>query len=477
MKNRLRVVGVLLCALFSLIGCTTGPSEPKVTQASVAAEVQPVTTVLSTIAVPDNSGKIRPDISNKAGSAPAVVNNISQILFNNSGRGVAYIVEKSGKFHVVHNGATGKPYTTVLTPTLSPDGRHIAYAAYVDDKLRMVIDGKEGQIADEIEPTFFSPDSRHTIYQAKIAGQWYFVVDDTKYPGLQTQHNRLVFSADSKKICYVDSADDKSKPRLVVTDLTFKKQIAREASGTLMVLSENKTRIAASSEINNKQMVIEFNFATPDIIKQGPLYDAITQLEISRDGGAVAYVAQKNGKRVLVLNGNEKPYPDGTPVGPLVIRPDNKGVGFLMSSKRGTYWHQAFYNDGTVEKQYDEVGELVYSKDGSMYAFLARKEMNGKSGGTIFAVVNGKEGPKFDKILRPVFSPDGTRLIYRVRHGGKRFVVVSDTDGKVIRQHPDYEMVFQPVFTADGQYVAYGVKDGNKLIWKVEKLSGRYQRI
>lgn len=470
MKNRLRAVCVLLCALFLFFGCTTGSNEPKVTQASVAAEVQPVTTVLSTITVQDNSGKIKPVIENISGSAPTVVNNISQILFNNNGRGVFYIVEKGGRFHVVHNGTIGKSYTTVLTPSLSPDGQRIAYVAYVDNKQCMVIDGKEGQIVDEIEPTIFSPDSRHTIYQAKIAGQWYFVVDNRMYPGFQIQHNRLVFSADSTKICFVDSADDNSKPRMVVTDLTFKKQVVREACGALMVLSENKTRIAATREINNKQMVIEFNFATPDSIKQGSQYDAITQLEISRDGGAVAYVAQKNRKRLLVLNGNEKPYPDGTPVGPLVIRPDNKGVGFLMSSKRGTYWHQAFYNDGTVENQYDEVGELVYSKDGSMFAFLARKEMNGKSGGAIFAVVNGKEGPKFDKILRPVFSPDGKRLVYRVRHGGKRFVVVSDTDGKVIRKSSDYEMVYQPVFTADGQSVAYGVKDGTKLIWKVEKL-------
>jgi Tol biopolymer transport system component len=84
--------------------------------------------------------------------------------------------------------------------------------------------------------------------------------------------------------------------------------------------------------------------------------------------------------------------------------------------------------------------------------------------------VNGKEGPAFERVVTPVFSPDDKRLVYRARKDGKRFVVVADTGGKTIKQHPAYEQVFQTVFTADGKSIAYGVKDGKKLIWKVEKI-------
>ena len=80
-----------------------------------------------------------------------------------------------------------------------------------------------------------------------------------------------------------------------------------------------------------------------------------------------------------------------------------------------------------------------------------------------FVVVNGKEGPAFDRVVLPVFSPDGKLLVYRARKEGKRFLVVADTAGKTIKQLPAYEQVFQPVFTGDGKSVAYGVKDGNKL--------------
>ena len=113
---------------------------------------------------------------------------------------------------------------------------------------------------------------------------------------------------------------------------------------------------------------------------------------------------------------------------------------------------------------YDEAANLTYSKDGS-YAYAAR---NGKNW---FIVVNGTEGPAFDRAIEPLFSPDCRYVVYRARKGGKRFVVVADAkDGRIIRQHQSYEQVFQPVFTATGMAIGYGVKDGNKLFWKVEPL-------
>jgi len=474
MTIRLYTMLAFMCAVLSVAGCNKGTDESKTNQSSVNAGVLSATTVLSTISRPEPADKSKQTSLNNTVAPEKTVLNISQVSFNSQGRGVVAIVEMDGKFHVVHNNKLGRPYTSILNPVLSPDGQRVAYPAYRDEKLRMVIDGKEGQVVEEIEPLLFSPDNRHSVYQAKTGGQWYFMVDNSRYPGFHIQHSKLGFSADSTKICYVDSADEQSKPRLVVTDLTFKKQVIKESSGSLMVMSEDKTRIAAISDINNKhinkQRVIELSFAAPENIKEGPLYDSISQLAISSDGGAVAYVAQKGGRRMLVLNDKEKPYPDGDLVGTIVFRPDNKGVAFLMAVKNRCYLHQAFYRDGTEKTNYDEVGELAYNRDGSAYAYLARKETKNKKGKSIFAVVNGRESTKFDKILTPVFSPDGKWLIYRARLDGKRFVVISDADGRVIRRLPDYEMVFQPVFTPDGKSIGYGVKDGQQLVWKVEKL-------
>jgi hypothetical protein len=166
----------------------------------------------------------------------------------------------------------------------------------------------------------------------------------------------------------------------------------------------------------------------------------------------------------MVLNGREAPLPDEAPAGPPVVRPDNAVVGAILASNNAAFLHQSFLNSGKKGKKYDEAANLVYSRDGRLHAYAARK------GGNWFAVVDGKEGPAFDRVVTPVFSPGGKLLVYRARKDGKRFVVVANASGKTIRQHPSYEQVFQPVFTADGKFVAYGVKDGNRLIWKVEGL-------
>ncbi|MBU5615181.1 TolB-like translocation protein [Geomonas azotofigens] len=401
---------------------------------------------------------------------PDPVRNVTQVNFNATGRGAFYLAEQGGKFHVVHNGKAGSSYTNILTPTLSPDGQRLAYQAYVDDKVRMVVDGKEGDIAEELEVPYFSPDSKHVVYQAKSGGAWHFVVDGRSFPTGKTQHSEFGFNADSSRIAYVDSVDEGAKPRLVVTDLSFKKQTVREGTGSLMVISDDKTRIAAVSDAGGKQRVVELSFAKPDAVKEGPLYDRIKDLVISPDGSSVAYVAQKGGTRVLVWNDQEKPFPAGELVGSIAIRPGNKGVGVLVALNGSCVFHEPFSGAAPQKRPYDEVGELAYSKDGSGYVYLGRKVTPGVTGKSIFLVVNGKEGPRYDKIIQPTFSPDGRRVVYRARQDGKRFMVVSDLDGKVVRQDPVYEMVFPPAFSADGQLLAYGVKDGAKLVWKVEKL-------
>jgi hypothetical protein len=118
----------------------------------------------------------------------------------------------------------------------------------------------------------------------------------------------------------------------------------------------------------------------------------------------------------------------------------------------------------TKKKSYGLIKELVYNRVDSSAAFVA------KEGPAYFVVVDGRKGPDYEMVVTPMFSPDGKKLVYRAREGGKRFVVVADAAGKEHRRLSEHEMVFATVFTADGSSIAYGVKDGNQLVWKVEKL-------
>jgi WD40 repeat protein len=455
---------VCLCLVLCLsaASCTRGEENPTAArQASRDSAVN--TTILATIANDDKPPQAVPGHAEAPGAQDQPAS--YQVVFSASGRGVAYLVEKGGKVSVVHNQSRGKAYAAVGTVVLSSDGRRLAYAALVDGKWRMVVDGREGRGFDTLLTPLFTSDGRHVAYQAKEGDKWYMVVDDTANAGTTASYTTPVFSSDSTLIAYIETADSNSNMRLIVSDLTFGRQIVKRSIGDLLFTTNvDRTRIAAEQVANGKHRIIDFSFAKPDTVHEGPLYEVIERLTVGDDGASVAYCALKDGKRLLVLNDREESLPKGLLPELPVIRPDKKGVGLLLGSEGKISLHQAFYNSTEKGKKYDEAAGLTYSKDGRFYAYA------GRSGESWFVVANGKEGPAFDKVVTPLFSPDGRFLVYRARKDGKRFVVVADTNGTTIGQHPVYEQVFDVHFTADGSSVAYGVKDGNQLIWKVEKL-------
>jgi WD40 repeat protein len=458
---------LILTGLFLLIaaGCSKeqqkSEQKPATATKSAENEVLGTTTVLSTV-LGDEQPRT-PDPAKKHALPMGQQQPFSlQVVFDARGRGVAHCAE-SGATEVVYNGKAGKRYDGIGRISLSSDGRRIAYGALLGDKWRMVIDGSEGEIFDEVGEPVFSPDGQHVAYEAKRGEKWRIVADNYSSTECPSYYDNPVFSADSTKILVIENVADSQK-RLVVSDLSFSKKSVKNSIGSMIVPSGDKTRIAAIIEKGPKKRVVEFSFAEPDTVKEGKLYDDIRHLVVDKKGNSVAYVAEQGGARFMVLNGKEERLPDGDLTLPPVIRPDQKGAGVLWFSKGRSYLLQAFQRDGIQEKSYEETSDLVYSGDGSQHAYAAR---NGKSW---FVVVNGKEGPAFDKVVTPVFSPDGRVLVYRARKDGKRFMVVSDSSSKVINQHPPYEMVFPPVFTAGGKAVAYGVKDGRQFIWKVETL-------
>jgi hypothetical protein len=137
-------------------------------------------------------------------------------------------------------------------------------------------------------------------------------------------------------------------------------------------------------------------------------------------------------------------------------------VGILLASGGKVELHQFFLEGWHRQAAHEGAEALTIGGDGPTYAYVAPK------GAGWVIVVGGKEGPEFDRVVSPLFSPDGRYVVYRARKDGRRFVVVADLDGRTIRQHPSYEQVFAVRFTAEGKSIAYGVKDGRRLAWKVE---------
>ncbi len=454
----------LLIITLAFSGCTREKPNP-------AGDVVGITKVLATIGAEENPNT---PVS-VMGHAPELPT--FQIFFSENGGGVAYISEKSGSSSVVHNGRAGKQYATIGDVAISPDGKRIAYGALVDGTWHIVTDGVEGSGFDAVESPVFSPDSKHVAYQAMKGEKRFIVLDNAMNQGITTNYTRLTFNVDSSLIAYVETAEGKSSGRLLISDTGFKTQSVIDGMCSLMITNAAKSRLAAIVLENGKERVVETPFRLAGEVKKAALYDVVSNPAFGPDGTSLAYEAERAGERFLVFNGIEEKISKRPLVGPPVIRPDLKAVGAIIGNVDPASQHQAisstgnnaglhefFLKDARKGKEYEEAKYLVYKRDGSAYAHAAR------TGENWFVVINGKEGPAFDMVVTPVFSPDGKRLVYRARKEGKRFVVVADSSGMTIMQHPPYEQVFQPVFTPDGKSVAYGVKDGNRLIWKVEKL-------
>jgi hypothetical protein len=391
------------------------------------------------------------------------------IVFSNQGRGVAYIAEHEGKQRVIHNGQPGNPHTEIAHLSISPDGRRVSYRCSLVGKQQMVSDGVASQVFDEVRDTVYSPDSRHIAYYTKSLDRMRIVLDGIVIEESSSFIGKLMFTNDSSKLVYTRSPDVEHQASLVILDLKSGAKIVKECLDTPIVMNSETDRIAAAVKVGKKERVIDFAVSTPADVHESALYDTATDIDISSDGKSVSFIGSKGKSRYLVLNGKEERLPVELAIAVTpVIRPDRKGAAIILTTleryNRRFMLHQVFHSDGSPQKRYDQIQELVYCKVNSSSAFVAKR------GEGYFAVVNGNEGPEFDKVVSPMFSPDGRKLVYRARKDNKRFVVVADLTGKVIRTHPEYEMVFPAVFTADGKSVAYGVKDGNQLVWKVEKL-------
>lgn len=481
---RLALIFIQLCSVIYISGCSSEPQKNHsdidkqqknavLTGASAPGGVVAETTILSTF---ENISTLHQAIKKhnpKQKDGQSHMKPQELIVFNEWGRGVAYVSVNGTKEQVIHNGKHGNIYTGISKLSISPDGQRVSYSCMLGEKQRLVIDNVPTQIFDLAWEPVYSPDSRHVAYYADSLGTTRLVLDGKIIEENVAFKSNSLFTKDSSKVVYHMIANNDQGAVLVIYDIASGNKTYKEIMVTPIVMSNSTNRIIAAVKEGDRQRVIDFLVSKPDEVHASGLYAAVGDMSVGIDGKSVAFIAVKGNSRYLVVNGKETRLPvDMLIVAAPVLRPDLKGAGVILTSTSDRHnkryiLFQTVQSDGSHTKQYEQMKELVYGMDskGSVSsAFVVKK------GEKWLVVLNGKEGPDFDMVVTPMFSPDGSKLVYRARRGDKRLVVIVDVAGNTTRYLTEYDMVFMTVFTDDGKSVGYGVKERNQLIWKVDKL-------
>lgn len=358
------------------------------------------------------------------------------------------------------------------TFTFSPDSQHTAFVALLagdgggrNDKL--IVDGQErGEYYSHIYQPVFSPDSQHLAAIVRIRPSTFenaIWIDGREVGLVDASFSwELAFTSDSSRVMYAVEIEDRYRMReaSVAPDAT---DIERDHGPAQLT---GNFFFGPAGQVGYRARDAEGKFFIVYDGQADPLrFDEIDPgaVVLSENGQGIGYVAEPQSFRdVVVVNGKASKVYGGLDSGDLVedtlsLSPDGKRFGYVVEDGRERY----AVIDGREGPRYPGVGSPVFSPDGKHVAYLAT------DGDKVFSVVDGKPGLGFDDRGAPVYSPDGTSAAYWAQTGDRQFVVANG------QRQPPFDEVGSPRFSPDGKRLAYLARSGDK--WRVIDQGAEWQ--
>jgi Tol biopolymer transport system component len=477
---------LLLLSLPPLSGCEKKAPPQKAPEAA-----KPSATILEAI----KPGEINLKETRLA-TIPEDYDKWSNITFSADGQQAFYKARKKDREFIVVSSTggenTGPAYESISWLVASLDGRRFAFGGGKGGKKYLVVDNKEQRdlYHEEVAPSSFSPNGRFVA--CEVGGlkekKWFIFVSDGEKEVYRSRvysdtFRPPVFSPDGRLLVYELGKMDKERTVFfldVSAGKIIKERLYTDYQTGKFSFSSDSSRVIYNVQKEGKNFLVLHDFALNEERKIELPYASSGQFVLSPDGKQIPYIVTKEGKQYLVVSPWENPE-RGKEYGPYdAITSPIFGPGSTIATynavKEGKWRSVVGDREGA---KYDGIGggaPPVFSSDGAKIAYPAMK--NGKW----FMVVSPagkpsavKEGPAYDMVVTPVFSPDGKYIAYRVRRGSmenaERFIVIADTEtGKVIKEGQTGDEIWPPVWSADNKAAAYGARIGRELWWKVETL-------
>lgn len=482
-----------LSLIVVLSGCENRSSE----------EVKPPSSIKQE---PARSGDINLQ-ETRLGTIPEKYETWDNITFSADGRTVFYKAMNQGRHSVVINDKAGRFYDAINDIIIFNAARNkVAYDGKTAGKEYLVVDNKEVASFDDVAPDSFSPDDRMISFEVedRRKKQWFIAVIDGQKVIYRSQNypdtwRNSVFSPDGRVLGYElgDSKRRNGKKKRTVFFLdVLRKKIVNERSCVDCDLvgkfsfSSDSSRVIYHMREAGKNILVLLDFAVNEERKIELSYPETGSFALSPDGESILYIAGREERKHLVFTTWEAPAvgketePYETIMLPL-FGPDSRTALFHAINKGK--WRIVIGDKEGGSYDAIEVLSSVFSPDGAKVAYPAMKAPGGRfqnerptTDGKWFLIISSaakpaavKEGPAYDMVVTPVFSPDGRYIAYRARIGSKedpkRFIVIADAKtGRLIKEGRVQDEIWPPVWSSDGKTVGYGARQGRELWWRVE---------
>jgi hypothetical protein len=333
-----------------------------------------------------------------------------QVAVSPSGQRFAFASQGSdGRLSAVVDGKSGKPYDWIIRGQIyfTPDSRHTVYQVRRDDRVMTVIDSQESSAYESCDPPVFSPSGGQVAFVARKAGR-YLAVANGKEVGKAYSNAHLGAISPAGRVAYMAAVADK---QCVVVD---------GAEGDLyeqvrdIRLSPDGRRIAFRAFSRDKWAVVV------DGIEQMRC-EAVDAPVFSDDGRHVGYLAGPKDVRILVIDGKEVPMP-GRPLAGPVFSPDGVQCACAIAKPND---RAAVVVDGAEGQSYQAISTIRFSPDGRRLAYVARR------GGRSIVVLDGQEFGPYERLIPDslAFSPDGGHLAWIAGRGEQQMIVVDGVEG------------------------------------------------
>ncbi|MBI1975194.1 MAG: PD40 domain-containing protein [Parcubacteria group bacterium] len=402
---------------------------------------------------------IRSSVTTKLVSIPEEYGEIKDlsVVFDSSQKRVAYVVSREKKQLVVLEGKPGPAHDETTDFLFSPDGRRFAYRVRDENTWFMVLDGVEEKYYDGLGVPIFSSDSQHFGYVAYSGRKgWQFPVIDGKEVAYYEGVWAISYSPDSKRLAFMARRDGV----LAVVD---GKEDREYRDGTwisdFVWTSDSAQYAYAVTAPDGSGFVVRGKIA-------GKRYEGVGQLVFSEDGQHLAHVAVKDGKGLVVRDGEEGAtfydvFGGRVRIWDLAFSPDGGILAFVGMQDGKTFVVRNDLRFGP----YESAKRPVFSRDGKQFAYIAQVYVGGEVKTKEQVIFNGEKLEEYGRIVgRPLFSDDGRFFAYVAERDGQQFVVVNDREGK------PYDRVWNPKFSDDGKSVVYNARAGRDIWLVVEKV-------